>query len=688
MPTLTINNTEITVDPGTTVLQACEKLGIEVPRFCYHERLSIAGNCRMCLVEMERSPKPIASCAMPAGDGMVIHTDTETVKKAREGVMEFLLVNHPLDCPICDQGGECELQDQSVAFGAGDSRFDENKRAVEDKNMGPLIATTMTRCIHCMRCVRFSDEVAGVQTMGAIGRGDHTEVVTYLDGVLDTEMSGNVIDLCPVGALTSKPYAFTARSWELKSAPSIDVMDAVGSNINVDTRDGAVMRILPRLNEDVNEEWISDKTRFAYDGIKKRRLDRPYVRKRGKLQEATWGDAFAAIKKGMKGVKGAEIAGLVGDMADMESMLALKDLLGSLGSERIEARQDGAALDASSRAGYIMNTSIAGIEDADYVLLIGTNPRLEAPLVNTRIRKGVIKNALKVGNIGPAVDLTYKVEQFGDDAGLVKSAKGGRHAISKLLKAAEKPMIIVGQDALKREDGSAILKMARELADKYCIKEGWNGFNVLQTAASRVGSMDLGLVTNGGVASIMADAEAGKLKAAFLLGADEVDTKALEKVFTVYIGTHGDEGVKNADVILPGVTYTEKPGTYVNTEGRVQVAEKASKAPGDAREDWTILRALSDIIGETLPYNTLFDLRERLTAVSPVTATVGELQAAEWGDFGTEGDIAKTPIALSTVNFYQTNPIARASSVMSECVSVREGAEAEAQMAVVGGTHG
>lgn len=683
MPTLTINGTEITVDPGTTVLQACEQLDIEVPRFCYHERLSIAGNCRMCLVEMERSPKPIASCAMPAGDGMVIRTDTETVKKAREGVMEFLLVNHPLDCPICDQGGECELQDQSVAFGSGDGRFDENKRAVEDKNMGPLIATTMTRCIHCMRCVRFSDEIAGVKDMGAIGRGDHTEVVTYLDGVLDTELSGNVIDLCPVGALTSKPYAFTARSWELKSHPSIDVMDAVGSNINVDTRDGAVMRVLPRIHDDVNEEWISDKTRFAYDGIKKRRLDRPYVRKKGKLEEATWGEAFAAIKKGLKGLKGSEIAGVVGDTADMESMFAFKGLLASLGSDRVEGRQDGAALDASVRSGYLMNTGIKGIEDADYVLLIGTNPRLEAPLVNARIRKGTVKNGLKVGRIGAETDLTYKVEDFGDDAGLVKSAKGGRHAISKLLKAAEKPMIIVGQGALQREDGAAILKMARDLADKYCIKEGWNGFNVLHTAASRVGALDLGLTTEGGVAGILNDAEAGNVKAAFLLGADEIDTAALAKTFTVYVGTHGDEGVKNANVILPGVTYTEKPGTYINTEGRVQQAEKASNAPGDAREDWTILRALSDIVGETLPYNTLAELRVKLTEAVPAVANVDQLPNAEWGDFGVEGEIAKTAIPVAVDNFYTTNPIARASSVMAECISVREGAEGEAT-----GTHG
>ena len=672
MPTLTIDGNEITVDAGTTVLQACEKLGIEVPRFCYHERLSIAGNCRMCLVDMERSPKPIASCAMPAGDGMVIHTNTERVKKAREGVMEFLLINHPLDCPICDQGGECELQDQSVAFGAGNARFDENKRAVEDKNMGPLIATTMTRCIHCMRCVRFSDEIGGVDDMGALGRGENAEVVTYLDGLLDTELSGNVIDLCPVGALTSKPYAFTARSWELSSTPSIDVMDAVGSNININTRDGYVMRVLPRIHDDVNEEWISDKTRFAYDGLKKRRLDRPYVRKGDKLAPVTWNEAFAAIKTGIAGAKGAEVAGVVGDLADMESMFALKGLLGSLGSDRIEARQDGAALDASVRSGYIMNSGIAGIEDADLILLVGTNPRTEAPLVNARIRKTVRKGGLKVLNIGPSADLTYDVEDFGDDASLLKSAKGGRHAISKLLKAAEKPMIIVGQAALRGENGSAVLKMARDVADKYCIKEGWNGFGVLHTAASRVGALDLGLTTDGGMKSILADAEAGKLKAAFLLGADEFDTAALKDVFTVYVGTHGDEGVKNADVILPAAAYSEKAGTYINTEGRVQKAAKATNAPGDAREDWTILRALSDVIGETLPFNSASDLQAKLVEFVPHVATVDTLPTEEWGDFGVEGELGKDGFVLSATNFYQTNPIARASSVMSECIDARQ----------------
>jgi len=608
MPTLTIDGQEVTVDPGTTVLQACEEVGVEIPRFCYHERLSIAGNCRMCLVEMEKAPKPIASCAMPAGDGMVIHTNTEKVKKAREGVMEFLLINHPLDCPICDQGGECDLQDQSMAFGGGNSRYDENKRAVDDKYMGPLISTTMTRCIHCMRCVRFSTEVAGVDDMGSLWRGEHTEVTTYLGGILDSEMSGNVIDLCPVGALTSKPYAFTARSWELKSTESIDVMDAVGSNIRVDARGAAVMRFLPRLHEDVNEEWISDKTRFVYDGLKKRRLDRPYVRKSGKLQEASWAEAFDAIKKKLKGVKGEEIAGLIGDLADMEAMLALKGLLSDLGSARIEARTDGAAIDASVRSGYLMNSTIAGIEDADFLLMIGTNPRTEAPLVNTRIRKSVRHLGLKVANIGSAEDLTYKVEELGDDAALLEQVLAGNHDVSKALKSAERPMVLIGQGALKRGDGAAILKAARDVADKYCMRDDWKGFNMLHTAASRVGAMDLGLASDGGVNAILADAEAGKLKAVFNLGADEVDTSALEKTFTVYIGTHGDEGVKNADVILPAAAYTEKSGTYINTEGRVQLTRKAVFAPGEAREDWTIFRALSDVLGNTLPYDNLGQL--------------------------------------------------------------------------------
>lgn len=683
MPTLTIDGTEVTVEPGTTVLQACEEVGVEVPRFCYHERLSIAGNCRMCLVEMEKAPKPIASCAMPAGDGMVIHTNTELVKKAREGVMEFLLINHPLDCPICDQGGECDLQDQAMAFGRGRNRFDENKRAVDDKEMGPLISTTMTRCIHCMRCVRFSEEVAGVPDMGALYRGENMQITTYLEKTLDSEMSGNVVDLCPVGALTSKPYAFTARSWELKHTQSIDVMDALGSNIRVDTRGAAVMRILPRLHEDINEEWISDKTRYVFDGLKSRRLDTAYVRKNKKLGQASWADAFAAIKKKLAGVKGSEIAAIAGDLADMEAMAALKDLLATLGSKRVECRQDGAALDASNRSGYIMNSGIAGVEDADYLLLVGTNPRLEASSLNVRIRKAVRHMGLKVANIGAENDLTYPHTNYGNDATLLKKVLGGRHEISKALKAAKKPMIIIGQGALVGADGAAVLNTAREIADKYCVKDGWNGFNILHTAASRVGGLDLGLTTEGGVSSIADDAKSGKLKTVFLLGADEIDTDAFKDTFVVYIGSHGDEGVKNADVILPAATYTEKFGTYANTEGRYQRTDKAVFAPGDAREDWTIFRALSDVVGKTLPYNNLTELRARIAKDVKGFNDIDVLGDNQWGEFGTKGDITTTEMPTVITNFYHTNPIARASQIMSDCIEARTELVEEAT-----GTHG
>lgn len=682
MPTLTIDGTEVTVEPGTTVLQACEEVGVEVPRFCYHERLSIAGNCRMCLVDMEKSPKPIASCAMPAGDGMVIHTNTERVKKAREGVMEFLLINHPLDCPICDQGGECDLQDQAIAFGRGTNRFDENKRAVKDKEMGPLISTTMTRCIHCMRCVRFSEEVAGVPDMGALYRGENMQITTYLEKTLDSEMSGNVVDLCPVGALTSKPYAFTARSWELKNTDTIDVMDAVGSNIRVNTRGAAVMRILPRLNEDINEEWISDKTRYVFDGLKSRRIDTPYVRKNKKLEPASWADAFTAIKRKLKGVKGSEVAALVGDMADMEAMTALKDLIGTLGSDRIECRQDGAAIDASVRSGYVMNSGLTAVEDADYLLLVGTNPRLEAPSFNVRIRKAARHLGLKVARIGAESDLAYKVEEYGNDPALLSKLTSGRHEISKALKAAKNPMIIVGQAALSRADGAQILKAARDIANKYCVRENWNGFGMLHTAASRVGGLDLGLTAEGGVEGILADAEAGKAKVVFSLGADEIDAKRLSKATVIYIGSHGDAGAANADIVLPGAAYTEKSATYANTEGRYQRTAKATFAPGEAREDWTIFRALSDVLGNTLPYDSLEALRSSMEKAQPLLAEQDVLHDNAWGDFGTGGDIASEGLTPAFDNFYMTNPIARASDIMADCVKAREGVE-EAT-----GTHG
>jgi len=672
MPTLTINGQEVEVEGGSTVMQAAEKLGFEIPRFCYHERLSIAGNCRMCLVEMERSPKPIASCQMPAGDGMVIHTNSEIVKKAREGVMEFLLINHPLDCPVCDQGGECDLQDQSMGYGAGDSRYHEVKRVVKKKNMGPLIETEMTRCIHCMRCVRFATEVAGVDELGALYRGENSQITTYMDKMLDSELSGNVFDLCPVGALTNKPFSYTARSWELSDHDSIDVMDAIGTNITVNTRGAAVMRILPRENDAVNEEWMSDKSRFAYDGLAKRRLDTPYVRKSRKLNQAGWDDAFGAIAKKLKGIKGTEIAAIVGDQAGMEEMQAMKDLMAGLGSDRVECRQDGAAIDGSNRVGYLFNSGLQGIENADYILLVGTNPRVDASLLNTRLRKAVASGA-KVANIGPATDLTYAVDELGADASLLTGIAGGKGNVAKALKAAERPAIIVGQAAIGGADGAKILKAARDIADKYCVKGDWNGFNMLHTAASRVAGLDLGLTTDGGVDAIMADAEAGKLKAVFLLGADEVDTAALKKTFTVYLGSHGDAGVKNADVILPGAAYTEKSATYINTEGRAQRTTLAVNPPGEAREDWTILRALSDVLGCTLPYDRITDLRAKLPL-----GELGDKPSEAWGDFGTKGKIAKADITAAITDYYMTNPITRASSILRDVEDALNGADEKA----------
>ena len=664
MPKLTVDGIEVEVPQGATVLQACEEAGKEIPRFCYHERLSIAGNCRMCLVEMEKSPKPIASCSYPAADGMVISTMSERTKKAREGVMEFLLINHPLDCPICDQGGECDLQDQALAYGRGFTRYEENKRAVTEKYMGPLIKTIMTRCIHCTRCVRFAEEVAGVEEIGAIYRGENMQITTYLEQAATSEVSGNVIDLCPVGALTSKPYAFTARSWELKQTDGIDVMDAVGTNIVIGARGPQVMRVNPRINDDVNEEWASDKTRFACDGLMKRRLDRPYVRQGGKLQPASWGEAFAAIAKALKGAKGDQVAAIAGDMVDVESMVALKDLLGKLGSTRHECRQDGAAIDPRSRAGYLFNSTLNGIETADVVLLVGSNPRWEAPLVNTRIRKGVRKNRTQVLNIGPAIDLTYPAVQLGDDLGLLaKLPKAGAEA----LKNAQRPAIIVGMGALQ---SPGVLAAALALAAKYkLIRDGWNGWNLLHTAAARVGGLDIGFTTPGGVPGILADAAAGKLKAVFLHGADELDTSALARTFTVYIGTHGDNGVRHADVILPAAAYTEKKGTYVNLEGRVQRSLGAVYPPGEAREDWTIFRALSEMLGHTLPYDDYAALRAHVAVAYPHLASEGLVPAAWDANLGGE-DTSKPsgPVRLPIDNFYLTNPIARASDTMADCV--------------------
>jgi NADH-quinone oxidoreductase subunit G len=671
MPKLTIDGIEVEVEPGTSVLQACEQIGIEVPRFCYHERLSVPANCRMCLVEMEKAPKPVASCAMPCGEGMVIKTNTELVHKARKGVMEFLLINHPLDCPICDQGGECDLQDQAMGYGFDRSRFQENKRAVKDKYLGPLIKTIMTRCIHCTRCIRFADEIAGVPELGATGRGEHMEVGTYIEQAISSELSGNLIDVCPVGALTSKPYAFTTRPWELRKTETIDVMDAVGSNIRVDTRGPEVMRVIPRLNEDVNEEWLADKSRFSYDGLRRQRLDRPYVRRDGKLQPTTWAEAFAAIAAKVKGVPGDRIAALAGDLVDAESMVALKDLVEALGSKNLDCRQDGAVFDTSARAGYLFNTTIAGIEKADAILLIGTNPRWEATLINARIRKRYLMGGLKVGVIGQQLELTYPTTYLGAGPQTLQDVVDGKHAFSDVLKNAKRPMLILGTGALRRADGPAIHALARQLAESFnLIQDDWNGFNVLHTAAARVGGLEMGFLPGQGgkgTADILTAASAGQIDVVYLLGADEIDTAKMGKAFVIYQGHHGDRGAHRADVILPGAAYTEKNGLYVNTEGRVQMARMAAFPLGEAREDWKIIRALAEQLGVKLPYDSLYQVRKRLADTSPVFRSIEALVAAEWGPFGRAGTIENAPFEPVIENYYMTDPISRASATMAKC---------------------
>jgi len=673
MVKLTIDGKEVEAESGMTVMQACELVGIEIPRFCYHERLSIAGNCRMCLVSMERAPKPIASCAMPVGEGMVITTNSPEVHKMRKGVMEFLLINHPLDCPICDQGGECDLQDQAMSYGSDRSRFEENKRAVNDKYMGPLISTTMTRCIHCTRCIRFASEVAGVPELGATGRGEHMEVGTYIGKALTSELSGNMIDLCPVGALTNSPYAFNARPWELKKTESFDVTDAIGSNIRIDARGPEVKRILPRLNEDVNEEWISDKARFSCDGLKNQRLDTPYIRHDGKLTKATWQEAFSAIADVLKPLQGEQIAAIAGDMADCESMTLLKELMYLLGSENIDCRQDGAKIDPTTRAGYLFNSTISGIDHADAILLLGTNPRREAPVLNARIRKRYVAGGIRIASIGDDVDLTYPYENLGNNVSILKNLSVGKGDFAKILKSAEHPMLIIGQGALSRNDGAAILDLARTTADKLGMideNKGWNGFNLLHTAAARVGGLDLGFVpgSNGrDVASILEGAESGIIKAVYLLGADEINTLKLNDSFVIYQGHHGDVGAHCADVILPGAAYTEKSGTYVNTEGRAQVGRLAVFPPGEAREDWTIIRALSEVIGKRLPYDSLQQVRSHMINLNGIFLNIDEVNQAKWGPFGTKGKTDDAVFTSPINNFYMTDVISRASVTMAKC---------------------
>jgi NADH-quinone oxidoreductase subunit G len=670
MAKVTIDGIEVEVPNGSNVLQACEAAGVEVPRFCYHERLSVAGNCRMCLVEIEKAPpKPFASCAYPVADGMVVHTDTPMVRAARRGVMEFLLINHPLDCPICDQGGECDLQDQSVGFGGDETRYRESKRAVVNPDLGPLVKTTMTRCIHCTRCIRFSTEIAGVPEMGATARGESMVVGTYVEKALSSELSGNLIDICPVGALTSKPYAFTARPWELKKTDSVDVLDAVGANIRIDTRGAEVLRIMPRLNEDVNEEWLADKSRFALDGLKRRRLDTPWVKKDGKLTKASWPEAFAAIADRLAGVAGDKIGAIAGDLADAESMVVLKDLLASLGSTNLDCRQDGAALDVSRRDFYSFNTSIAGIEEADALLIVGSNPRHEAPLINARIRKRVLAGGFKVAAIGAPMELTYKVDMIGNSAADLAGLLDGSHPFAKVLLDAKKPMVIVGQGALARPDGAAVLAAAWKLAVQtgMLIPE-WHGFNVLHTAASRVAALDLGFASGKTVAQMLN----GGVDVLWLLGADEFDTSKIgANTFVVYQGHHGDAGAACADVILPGAAYTEKDGTYVNTEGRVQRGELAAFPPGEARADWKIIRAFSAMIDKKLPYDTLEQVRARLVAVNPVFDRVDHLPRFGCSDVtwpsGDASALSNAPFQPWIANYYMTDPISRASATMAAC---------------------
>jgi NADH-quinone oxidoreductase subunit G len=682
MTKLIIDGKEIDVPAEYTLLQACEAAGAEIPRFCYHERLSIAGNCRMCLVEVKGGPKPVASCAWgvrdcrpgPKGEPPEILTRSPMVKKAREGVMEFLLINHPLDCPICDQGGECDLQDQAMGYGVDTSRFAENKRAVEDKYLGALVKTSMNRCIQCTRCVRFSAEVCGAPEMGATGRGEDMEITTYLEQALTSELQGNLVDICPVGALTSKPYAFAARPWELTKTQSIDVMDGVGSAIRVDSRGREVMRILPRLNEAVNEEWISDKTRHVVDGLRTQRLDRPYVREDGRLRAASWPEAFAAIAAKTGRIDGKRIGAIAGDLAAVEEMFALKDLLAKCGSPNV-AVQGGDCFDPKAgRAGYIFNPTIAGIDRADALLIVGANPRREAAVLNARIRKRWRSGQLKVGLIGPKADLTYDYDHIGAGTDSLGDLASGKHSFATVLKAAKNPIVLVGAGAAARHDGAAILSLAAKIAqDVGAVTEGWNGFAVLHDAASRVGALDIGFSGTGLTAAQMTTF--GTLDVLFLLGADE--TTVPDGTFVVYIGTHGDRGAHRADVILPAAAYTEKSATYVNTEGRVQITGRAAFPPGESREDWAVVRALSEAMGRKLPYDSLATLRQAIFKAVPHLMRVDQIEPGKAGDItsfaGKGGTLEKPAFKPLIEDFYLTNPIARASAVMAECSRLASG---------------
>ncbi len=663
MPKIIINNKEVEFEEGMTVLQACELAGAEIPRFCYHERLSIAGNCRMCLVENKKSPKPIASCAEPAVEGMNIKTNTPLVDKARKGVMEFLLANHPLDCPVCDQGGECDLQDQSMFYGFDHSRYSENKRQVKEKYMGPLIKTIMTRCIHCTRCIRFATEVAGIPELGAIGRGEDMEITTYLERAMESEMSANVIDLCPVGALTSKPYAFEARPWDLKKTETIDVMDAVGSNIRVDTYGWEVKRVLPRVNEDINEEWISDKTRYACDGLLKQRLDTPYIRENGRLQKSSWSQALKLLISKLKSFDPNEVAGLVGDLADLEMIYSFKSFFEKcIGSTNLECRQDRIYINPQERMNYIFNSSINGIEDSDFILLVGTNPRLEATILNARIRKAYIKNKLKIYSIGDAGDLTYPYQNIGSNTSIIREIVSGSHEISHKIKKAKKPMIIIGDSALYGKSGKYVFETLKNfLSYNNFIKKDWNALNILTQQASRVGAIDCDVysINEAENFSFFNKLENDDFKLIYLLGADNINFDKKNK-FVVYQGSHGDRGAEIADIILPGAAYTEKNGLFINLEGKLQSAYKASYPPGDAREDWIIFKDLANMMKKPLGYHNVKQLRESINKHIQSKINNGVKKT-------NEVDFIEENISVKPIDYYYTNSIARSSKVMSEC---------------------
>lgn len=677
---LTIDGTEVEVEEGTTVFRACSKLGIEIPHFCFHERLKIAGNCRMCLVEMEKSPKPIASCAMLASSGMVIHTNTIGVKKAREGVMEFLLINHPLDCPICDQGGECDLQDQAFKYGKASSRFLENKRTVKDKYMGPLIKTHMTRCIQCTRCIRFATDIAGVEEIGTLYRGEHMEVTSYLERSLESELSGNIIDICPVGALNSKPYSFKARSWELTKTESIDVLDAQGCNIRVDSRGSEVMRILPRINDDINEEWISDKARFAYDGLKYQRLDSPYIRKNGKLVEASWNDAIALVAQKLESLAGDQvgdqIAAIAGTLVCTESMFLLKTLLQKLGCNNFDSNQFNYKIDQSSRGNYLFNTTISRLKEADLALLIGANIRQVAPVLNARIGILQREGKLKVARIGNITNQTYYINELGASPDIIKAIISEEHQFAKELEHAKNPVIIIGDGVYSRDDGYAILALIHQMVDKYkIVRDDWNGFNILHNHASMVGSLDIGFSPkNGGngVFEILQKAERGEIKFVYLLGSDEIDMNKIKSSFVVYQGHHGDNGANVADVIFPASSYTEKDATYVNFEGRPQYGKAATHPVGQAKEDWVIIKNLANSLGLNLGMNNLDEIRTRLAAEFPVFANISEITSCDFIKFTSLDNLLKSDIVTKPINYYMTDSISRASVTMAKCVESKQ----------------